>query len=79
MNGLIQSILLGFARTAVAAGAGWLASKGFLSGDQVQGFEGSALFLIPVALSAVDKFVVKGKIAQAATNPQSDVAVAAKA
>lgn len=46
---------------AVAQGSGmWLAAHGFLTGNQVNGWVGSIVFLGGVAWSAFEKFSKKG-------------------
>lgn len=78
MNGLFQSIILGIVRNAATASGGWMVSQGYLTSNQLQGWAGSIIFLAGIAGTVYDKFAVKSKIATAASNPSSPVAVAAK-
>jgi hypothetical protein len=77
MNGLIKAIGLGVIRNAATAGGGWLVAHGYMAANQTDGFLGSVLFLAGLGFTVYDKIVVKKKIAIAASNPTSPVAVAA--
>jgi hypothetical protein len=64
-NAFVRVIVLGIARDGVMAAGGWLTLHGF-SQSNVQGFEGSLVFLVGFAFSVYDKFHVRGLVATAA-------------
>lgn len=69
MNGLIQSLVLGFVRTASASAGGWLVLHGYMTQDQTAGFIGSVCFLAALGFSIYDKLRVSDKITVAHETP----------
>ncbi len=67
MNPMIQAVMLGILRTFSASAGGWLVAHGVMQANQQDSLTGSVLFLVPLLLSVVDKFVVKHKVLVAHT------------
>jgi len=62
-------ILLGFIRTALAAGAGTLVAKGYITADSVETLIGAGIILVTAGASAISKIAAKRKLDKAIAAP----------
>jgi len=65
----MKEILLGFARTGLAALAGWLAAKGYITADNQEALIGGGLVLVAAAGSAINKVAAQKKLEKAIAAP----------
>lgn len=65
----MTEILLGLARTILAAGAGWLVAKGYITADNQEALIGGGLVLVAAGGSAINKISTNKKLEKAIAAP----------
>lgn len=62
---MLTDLILGWARTGVAVGCGYLIARGYITHDQGGELIGAAGTVVPILLSALDKVVARQRTATA--------------